>query len=267
MKISLVVVGFLGLILSGFETAVSPTQLQADSGFFHAFAASFLLILGSEIGDKTFFIAAILSMKHPQLVVFAGAICALIVMTALSAGMGVLLPTLLSKEITHIACICLFAFFGIRLLYDVFASDAEAGENEELKEVELELSGGSTDIEGRSGEISPLHEPQISSSSYIATVVKWWQANESRRVFVQAFGMTFLAEWGDRSQIATIALASAKDATGVTIGGIFGHCLCTGLAVIGGKLLASKISERHVNLAGGCLFIIFALASVVMGPD
>ena len=29
--------------------------------------------------------------------------------------------------------------------------------------------------------------------------------------------MTFLAEWGDRSQIATIALAAAKDLLGVRV--------------------------------------------------
>ena len=32
--------------------------------------------------------------------------------------------------------------------------------------------------------------------------------------------MTFLAEWGDRSQIATIALAAAKDPYGVVAGGV-----------------------------------------------
>ena len=34
--------------------------------------------------------------------------------------------------------------------------------------------------------------------------------------------MTFLAEWGDRSQLATIVLASANDLAGVILGGITG---------------------------------------------
>lgn len=55
-----------------------------DVGFIHAFVASFSVILVSEIGDKTFFIAAIMAMRHPRLTVFAGAISALAVMTILS---------------------------------------------------------------------------------------------------------------------------------------------------------------------------------------
>lgn len=47
-------------------------------------------------------------------------------------------------------------------------------------------------------------------------------------------------------QIATIALAAVREPLGVTLGGCTGHALCTGLAVIGGKLLASRISERTV---------------------
>lgn len=53
-------------------------------GFFHAFAAALSVILVSEIGDKTFFIAAIMAMRHPRLTVFAGAIFALALMTVLS---------------------------------------------------------------------------------------------------------------------------------------------------------------------------------------
>lgn len=60
------------------------------------------------------------------------------------------------------------------------------------------------------------------------------------KVVTLSFTMTFLAEWGDRSQIATIALAAAKDPYGVTLGGVLGHSLCTGMAVIGGRMLATR---------------------------
>jgi putative Ca2+/H+ antiporter (TMEM165/GDT1 family) len=256
--------GFISLLMKA--VSAEPATVQAVPGFFPAFAASFLLILGSEIGDKTFFIAAILSMKHSHLVVFSGAIVALALMTILSAGLGVLLPNLLSKELTHYACIALFTFFGVRLLYDVVTSDGSESENEELKEVELELAHKDHDLEGsHPGDSSPAR--RMNTSKLPASIGGWFSSNENGKVFFQAFVMTFLAEWGDRSQIATIALASAKDAVGVTIGGILGHSICTGGAVIGGKLLASRISERQVNMAGGALFLFFALVSLVMGHD
>merc|ERR1712194_405981 len=85
-------------------------------------------------------------------------------------------------------------------------------------------------------------------------------------VLWQAFMLTFVAEWGDRSQIATIALAAAQDPFGVTIGAILGHAVCTGGAVLGGKMLASHITERTVALSGGVLFLVFAFASWYAGP-
>ena len=59
------------------------------------------MILISEIGDKTFFIAAIMAMRNPRGVVFAGAIGALAVMTVLSAALGWAAPNLISKTYTH----------------------------------------------------------------------------------------------------------------------------------------------------------------------
>jgi putative Ca2+/H+ antiporter (TMEM165/GDT1 family) len=80
-------------------------------------------------------------------------------------------------------------------------------------------------------------------------------------IFVRSFGLTFLAEWGDRSQIATVALSAARDMYGVCTGAIAGHFMCTGLAVLGGRLLASRISERTVACIGGLLFLLFSMLS------
>jgi putative Ca2+/H+ antiporter (TMEM165/GDT1 family) len=82
------------------------------------------------------------------------------------------------------------------------------------------------------------------------------------QIAMQSFSLTFLAEWGDRSQIATIALAAAKNPYGVTLGGCVGHTMCTGLAVMGGRMLAARISEKTVSCFGGVIFLIFGLHSV-----
>ena len=69
--------------------------------------------------------------------------------------------------------------------------------------------------------------------------------------------LTFLAEWGDRSQITTIALATEETFV-VLVGALLGHFICTGTAVLGGKMISSKISEKYVIL----LVIIFRSVSV-----
>jgi hypothetical protein len=61
------------------------------------------------------------------------------------------------------------------------------------------------------------------------------------------------------AQIATIGLAASTDVYGVTLGGILGHALCTGAAVLGGRQLAAHINERTVSVLGGLLFIAFGL--------
>lgn len=63
-------------------------------------------------------------------------------------------------------------------------------------------------------------------------------------VLIQAFTMTFLGEWGDRSQVTTIILAARDDVYGVIVGSFLGHAICTGLAVIGGRLVAQRISVQ-----------------------
>lgn len=54
--------------------------------FVNGFIQSFTAILASELGDKTFFIAAIMAMRHSRITVFIGAISALALMTLLSGN-------------------------------------------------------------------------------------------------------------------------------------------------------------------------------------
>ena len=215
--------------------------------FWSALLNSIAMIIVTELGDKTFFIAAIMAMKHPRLLIYGGAMGALALMTVLSAAIGFALPNILPKKYTHYAAIGLFVFFGYKLLTEAYEMHkSPPKKNEELEEAEEELK--------------EMHSSDVESGSHGK------RRQEVMNIFVKAFTLTFFAEWGDRSQVATIALASAKDPFGVTIGGTLGHALCTGLAVVGGRLLATRISEKQVALAGGVLFIVFALHSVYTGP-
>lgn len=232
-----------------FGSSRSPPAEGQD--FVGSFGASFLMILACEVGDKTFFIAAIMSMRHPQSVVFAGAITALAVMTVMGVGLGWLVPKLIPIVFTHYISIALFVFFGLQLLKE--AHEAEAEGFEELEEVEAEL-----------GKKEDDPEAQKEGSKSTTTV---FMERFASPIFVQAYTMTFVAEWGDRSQIATIALGAQKEPFGVVFGGIAGHCICTGVAVLGGKLISTYTSERTVAFVGGVVFLGFGIVTAILGPS
>ena len=69
---------------AGAAAASDSARGGLDVSFTHGFIASLSVIIVSELGDKTFFIAAILSMQHSRLTVFLGAVGALFTMTVLS---------------------------------------------------------------------------------------------------------------------------------------------------------------------------------------
>lgn len=143
---------------------------------------------------------------------------------------------------------------------------------EEMREAEEEIENDEAGVEGLNGHSIPLErmeEGQVPSSpTHAGKPTKKSGFAEGMRnvcnlllgpVFVQAFVLTFLGEWGDRSQIATIALGAAHSVYLVTLGTIIGHTACTALAVLGGRYVSSKISVKHVTLGGAVLFLIFGV--------
>ncbi|MFP4099116.1 TMEM165/GDT1 family protein [Coleofasciculus sp.] len=199
-----------------------------------AFTAGLLLITISELGDKTFFIGVILSMRYSRRLVFLGVLAALAAMTVLSVLLGQLV-SLLPEYYIQYGEIALFLGFGFKLLYDASKMPAQA-ENTGAKEAAVEVAKQNKKDKLQSGNFA---------------------------ILLQAFTMTFLAEWGDRTQISTIALAAAHQPVGVTVGAILGHGICTAIAVIGGRLIAGRISERLVTALGGVLFLIFGVVAML----
>lgn len=67
-----------------------------------------------------------------------------------------------------------------------------------------------------------------------------------------------MGELGDRSSIMTFALSARYDSFLIFCGCSTGLAFSNFLAVMGGKILASKVSERFLNYVGGLLMILFA---------
>ncbi|KAK1926998.1 hypothetical protein DB88DRAFT_459113 [Papiliotrema laurentii] len=285
-----------------------------EDGSFNAFFQAFVMIVVSEIGDKTFLIAAIMATRHPRITVFGGAFASLVVMSILSAALGKVILGLIPKVWTLWAACLLFLAFGVKMLQEGLAMEGGNSHiQEEMREVEEELEEDSSthDTQNPRGHTIPLEaleegkasfdnasvipsSPSRSTSLSKATArsssprpgaprasisfplsqgrktkTVWTTTLKERTrqtiqlftspVFAQAFILTFLGEWGDRSQITTIAMAGANSVPVIAFGTIIGHGLCTFGAVMGGRYLSTKISVKHITLIGAAAFFIFAV--------
>ncbi|KAF3661563.1 GDT1-like protein 1, chloroplastic [Capsicum annuum] len=209
------------------------------------FASAFLLIFFSELGDKTFFIAALLAARNSAAVTFLGTFGALGVMTIISVVLGRtfhyvddILPFRLGGTdlpVDDIAAVCLLVYFGVSTLLDASSSDGMKAE-EEQKEAELAVS-----------EFSGNGAGLLAAANTI----------------VSTFALVFVAEWGDKSFFSTIALAAASSPLGVIGGALAGHGVATLLAVLGGSLLGTFLSEKVIAYIGGTLFLVFAAVTVI----
>jgi putative Ca2+/H+ antiporter (TMEM165/GDT1 family) len=270
----------------------------------HSFFATLSVIIVSELGDKTFFIAAIMAMTHSRMVVFFAAISALIVMTLLSVFLG-MTTAIIPKSYTHYASIALFLGFGLKMLWDAKHMSGDEAQ-EEYEEVKKELAEKTEEQ-----KIPPVNGIIVQSSSLPTTPNGNYNNNADSvplisidnmskdpetglistpngsdffipsvpvtqrikralmkfvsLVFLETFTMTFLAEWGDRSQITTIILAAREEPFSVSTGAIIGHAICSLIAVVGGRIVSQMISARTVTLIGGAMFIGFAFSALLLG--
>jgi putative Ca2+/H+ antiporter (TMEM165/GDT1 family) len=80
--------------------------------------------------------------------------------------------------------------------------------------------------------------------------------------FVTTTILFFLAEMGDKTQLATVALAARyRSITMVTIGTTLGMLAADGLAVFLGERLAKRVQMRWIRVGAASLFFAFGLVS------
>ena len=177
--------GALALVPAAAHASSLATVGQVgDSAFVQATS----LIFVSEIGDKTFFIATLLAARASRLLTFAGCAGALALMTVISVAIGQIFHAVPAELVGGLplddyVAIASFIFFGIKSITDALAIEegGPSGIDEEREEAEKTLQETGADRKGG-----------------------WPLVGE-------AFTLTVAAEIGDRSQIATIALAAAQN--------------------------------------------------------
>ncbi|RZA15394.1 MAG: TMEM165/GDT1 family protein [Proteobacteria bacterium] len=88
-----------------------------------------------------------------------------------------------------------------------------------------------------------------------------------RNAFLTTTFMFFLAEMGDKTQLATVALAARyHDLVLVTLGTTLGMMLSNGAAVFFGDKMAAKISMVWMHRFAALFFIIFAIGALIALP-
>ena len=88
------------------------------------------------------------------------------------------------------------------------------------------------------------------------------------KLFVSTFGLVFLAELGDKTQLATMALtAGGGSRLPVFLGSSIALVASAGLAVLVGGLISGWLSPTLLRRAAGALFVVMGIVFLVIPPD
>jgi len=188
------------------------------------------LVFVAELGDKTQLAVVAQVCKHRRpWVIFLGASLALTAVTALGAIGGQVLGQVIPATILRITAASAFIFMGA-----LIGREALKAKSERLDEEICEKSA-STQADCTSDSV-------------------WnWQ------VFGSTLGLLFVAELGDKTQLAVLSLAGKhKDTWSVFLGGSLALILVTTVGVVGGQGLCKLVPQR-------LLLWISAAAFVAMG--
>jgi len=88
--------------------------------------------------------------------------------------------------------------------------------------------------------------------------------SEKKSVFSTTFVMISLAEFGDKTQFAVIALTAQYGSPLVVfIGAVLAFALIVGIGVVLGKKISEKVSSKWIDLGSALLFIIIGIIFIV----
>ena len=183
-----------------------------------------LLIVPVELPDKTFVATLVLATRYRPLLVWIGVGLAFLVQTLVAVTAGGLIARLPHRPVVAVAAL-LFLVGGVVLLRGAGKADAA----EAVTEAEFEQK-----VKPATG----LHAVAAS------------------------FGILFLAEWGDLSQLLTAGMVvRTKDPVSVFVGAWVGLLLVSALGAVLGRTLLKRMRLSTIQRVGGGVCLLLAALS------
>ncbi|WP_457254339.1 TMEM165/GDT1 family protein [Pedococcus sp. P5_B7] len=180
-----------------------------------------------ELPDKTFIATLVLATRFRPLYVWIGVSLAFAVQTLVAVTVGGLLAQLPKRPVEVFAAV-MFLVGGVILLRGAGRADEEEAETEE----EFSHKGAATAVGLRAVGVS--------------------------------FGVLFLAEWGDLSQLLTASMVlQFKEPVSVFIGAFFALATVSALAAVLGRALLARVRLATIRRIGGGVCLLLAALTVL----
>jgi putative Ca2+/H+ antiporter (TMEM165/GDT1 family) len=187
--------------------------------------ATFGTIFVAELPDKTMLATIVLSARFKRsFAVWVGAAAALTTQMVIAVVAGRLL-NLLPDRIVSVAVTVLFAVGAVVLW---------RSSDDDVLGPDVDADAAPTD----------------------ARLPAW-------RVSATVFGVVFLAEWGDLTQLATASLASRGEALSVFIGAATAMVTVAATGVVAGQSLLRVLPERVLRRVAALIFATLAVVALV----
>jgi len=261
---------------------IGPQSVASDA---QVFWRSLALVGVAELFDKTWFMGLLLALRYPPVVVFIGSFLALFLHCFFAAAFGLAFARLVPQSVLNFLAAGLFATFAVLYAKDWYGADPNSDAIAAGREGAAEDCGLEADHEARKPQVvgnagsgtQPEKDMDTDTSNAPdfenKELVTWNDNNQQARnladpktrslatriAFTKSFTGVFIAEWGDRTQIAMIGQHASQPLLPVFFGSALAFFFLT-LSAVGLAAVASKLqlSERVVHGVGAVSFALFA---------
>ncbi|KZM68232.1 TMEM165/GDT1 family protein [Nocardia terpenica] len=184
---------------------------------------SFGVLFVAELGDKSQLMALTFALRYRWWIVLGGIAAASVAVNLIAVGVGHFLGAALPTDLIAICTGLILIAVGVWTLRETRSAPDE----------------DETDTESAAAQATP------------------------GRAFFVVLSAFLLAELGDRTMFATVALASDRPWAAVWAGSVAGMVAAGGLAILIGITVGKHVPERLIALGSGLLFLYIGAATLL----